>query len=177
MLVTTVVPTGYVAATAWRINRPGHRHDVEAEIGRQLGLQVTLDGVRYPRPGEVVYSGVVLRQEEPRRKGLTEIARARQVRLRRGDRELTLEAEGLRLCGESPKLAMAQVGALLQRSGDVPFERVSLAAPTCDIDLGKDILRYTLREVAGDLPGRSRRRRPSGSATGSRAGARAPGAS
>ena len=149
MLVTTVVPTGYVAVTAWRINRPGHRHEVAAEIGRQLGLQVALDGVRYPRPGEVVYSGVVLRQEEPRRKGLTEIARARQVRLRRGDRELTLEADGLQLFGESPKLAMAQVGALLQRSGDVSLERVTLAAPTCDIDLGKDILRYTPREVAG----------------------------
>ena len=149
MFVVTIVPTGYVAVTAWRINRSGHRHEVEAEIGRQLGLQVTLDGVRYPRPGEVVYRGIVLRQEEPRRKGLTEIARAKQVRLRRNGRELTLEAEGLQLFGESPKLAMAQVGALLQRTDEVKYDRVTLAAPTCDIDLGKDILRYTLREVAG----------------------------
>src|SRR4051794_35369065 len=96
LVVLTVLPTAYVAQTAWRISRPGHRHDVEAEIGRVLGLQVTLDAVRYPRPGEVVYQGVVLRQEEPRRKGLTEVARADVLRLKRGDRELTLEAEGLR---------------------------------------------------------------------------------
>ena len=48
----TVVPTGLVAAYAWRINRPGHVRDVEIELGRQLGLQVTLDAVRYPKPGE-----------------------------------------------------------------------------------------------------------------------------
>jgi hypothetical protein len=109
--------------------------------------------VSYPRPGEVVYRGLVLRQEEPRRKGLTEIARARWLRLRRGYRELTLETDGLRLRGESPKLAMAQVGALLQRSGDSPYERISLSAPTCDLDLSSGAeaggLRFSFREVAG----------------------------
>ncbi len=115
LFVATVLPTGYVVLTAWRIGRPGHLREVEAEIGGRLGLHAMLDGVRYPRPGEVVYLGLVLRQEEPRRKGLTELARARRVRLRRGDRELMLEADGLRLRGESPKLAMAQVGSLLQR--------------------------------------------------------------
>src|ERR1700750_2689568 len=94
MVVTTVVPAIYVALTAWRINRPGHVRDVEVEIGRSIGLQVTLDRVRYPRPGEVVYQGVVLRQDEPRRGGLVEIARAKSVRLHRGKGELTLEAEG-----------------------------------------------------------------------------------
>src|SRR5947209_8753115 len=53
MVVLTVLPTGYVALTAWRIGRPGHLRGVEAEIGQRLGLQATLDGVRYPRPGEV----------------------------------------------------------------------------------------------------------------------------
>ena len=96
---TTVVPTVYVGLTAWRISRPGHVRDVEVEIGRSIGLQVTLDGVRYPRPGEVVYQGVVLRQDEPRRGGLVEVARAKSVRLRRGKAELTLEAEGLSLRG------------------------------------------------------------------------------
>ena len=149
MFVFTVLPTGYVVLTAWRINRPGHLRDVEIQIGQQLGLQVTLDGVQYPRPGEVLYRGIVLRQEEPRRKGLTEIARAKMLRLRRGDHELMLEAQGLRLRGESPKLAMAQVGALLQKSGEIPYERVSLTAPTCDLDLGPESLRFSLREVAG----------------------------
>jgi hypothetical protein len=149
LFVFTVLPSGYVALTAWKIHRPGHLRDVEVEIGRQLGLQVTLEGVAYPRPGEVVYREVVFRQEEPRRKGLTEVARARRVRLRRGDRELTLETEGLRLRGESPKLAMAQVGALLQRSASPAYERVNLSAPTCALDLGPGSLQFDLREVAG----------------------------
>jgi hypothetical protein len=110
---------------------------------------VTLDGVRYPRPGEVEYEGVVLRQEEPRRKGLTELARARRVRLRRGDRELTLEAEGLCLRAESPRLAMEQVGALLQRSGERTYDRVSLSTPTCELELGQELPPFRLRDVAG----------------------------
>src|SRR3954453_23373823 len=100
LLVLTVVPTIYVGATAWRINRGAHLREVEIAIGRPLGLEVSLEGVSYPRPGEVVYRGLVVRQEEPRRKGLTEIGRARELRLRRGYRELTLETEGLRLRGE-----------------------------------------------------------------------------
>src|SRR4051794_12338850 len=65
ILAATVVPTGYVALTAWRIGRPGHLRDVEAALGRGLGLRVALEGIRYPGPGEVEYRGVVLRQEEP----------------------------------------------------------------------------------------------------------------
>src|SRR5205823_2591195 len=47
LLAFTVAPTGYVILTACRINRPGHLRDVEVEIRRQLGLQVTLEGVSY----------------------------------------------------------------------------------------------------------------------------------
>lgn len=149
LVVTAVLPTSYVVVTAWKINRPGHLRDVEVEMSRQLGLQVSLEGVRYPSPGEVIYQGVVVRQEEPRRKGLTEIARARSVRLRRGDRELMVETNGLRLRGESPKLAMAQLGLILQRPSDSTFDRVSLSAPTCALDLDLDNLHFTLRDVAG----------------------------
>jgi hypothetical protein len=151
LFVFTVVPTGYVAWTAWTIRRPGHLHAVEAEIGRRLGLRVAVEGVAYPRPGEVVYRGIVFRQEEPTTKGLTEVARARRVRLRRSDRELTILTEGLRLRGESPRLAMAQVGALLQRAAGPAhnYERVNLTASTCDLDLGAENLRFDLREVAG----------------------------
>jgi hypothetical protein len=151
LVALTVAPTVYVVATAWTISRPGHRRRVEAEIGRLLGLQVSVGAVRYPRPGEVEYQAVVLRQEEPRRKGLTEVARARSVRLRRGDRELTLEAEGLGLRAESPRAALAQVGALLQRSGGDPVERVSLSAPECDLDLGAGVPPYRFREVVVDF--------------------------
>ena len=151
VLVLTVAPTVYVVTTAWRISRPGHRHEVEIEIGRALGLHATLESVRYPRPGEVEYRGVVLRQEEPRGKGLVEVARAARVKLHRGDRELTIETEGLTFRGESPKTVMAQVGALLQRSAEATFERVSLTAPTCDLDLGAGVAPYQLREVVGDF--------------------------
>jgi len=151
LLVFTVLPTAFVAMYAWRINRPGHIRDVEIELGRPLGLQVTLEGVRYPKPGEVVYQGIVLRQEELRGKGLTEIIRAELVRLVRSDRELTVHAENLKLSGESPKQAMAQVGALIQRSGALPFDRIHLAAPTCDLELDRDALRYSLQDLAGEF--------------------------
>ena len=147
MVGTTVVPTAYVGLTAWRINRPGHVRDVEVEVGRSSGLQVTLDRVRYPRPGEVVYQGVVLRQDEPRRGGLVEIARARSVRLHRGKAELTIEAEGLSLRADGPRQAMAQVGALLSGAGQGAYRRVSLAAPACKIDLDKG-LAFDLRDLA-----------------------------
>jgi hypothetical protein len=153
----TVIPTALVGLYAWRINRPGHIRDVEIEVGRQLGLQVTLDGVRYPRPGEVIYEKLVLRQEEPRRKELTEIARAGLVRLVRSDRELTLHAEGLKLSGQSPREALAQLGALIQRSGAIPFARIHLAAENCQVELAREGLHYQVQDVAGEfLADRSR---------------------
>src|SRR5271165_2168296 len=151
LCVFTVLPTMFVGLYAWRVNRPGHIRDVEIDLGRQLGLQVTLEAVRYPRPGEVVYQGIVLRQEEARGKGLFEIARAGLVRLVRGERELTLHAENLKLSGESPKQAIAQIGSLLQRSRALPFERISLAAHACAIDLGQERLRYSLGDLAGEF--------------------------
>lgn len=151
LVVLTVLPTAYVISTAWKISRPGHRREVETQLGQVLGLQVSLEAVRYPRPGEVVYQGVVLRQEEPRRKGLVELARAKSLWLRRGDRELTLETEGLTVRAESPRMAMTQIGALLQRSGDATYDRVSLSAPTCDLDLGAGVPTYRLREVVGNF--------------------------
>ncbi len=148
LVVFTVLPTVFVTFYAWRINRPGHIRDVEIGLGRQLGMQVTLDAVLYPRPGEVVYRGIVLRQEEPRGKGLIEIARAGVLRLVRADRELTVHAEDLSLRGETPKLAMSQIGALIQRSGELDFDHVSLTAPSCKVDLG-DGLTFSVQDVAG----------------------------
>src|SRR6516165_8698201 len=122
LVVLTVLPTAFVAAWAWRIHRPGHIRDVEIELGRQLGLQVSLEAVRYPRPGEVVFRGIVLRHEEPRGGGLTEIARADLVRSVRGDKELTLHAENLKLRGGTPRQAFGQVGSLMQKSTMIPYE-------------------------------------------------------
>ena len=150
MGVLTVAPTVYVAFTAWRIARPGHIRDVEIEIGRSIGLQVTLEGVAYPRPGEVTYKGVVLRQDEPRRGTQVEIVRARSVRLRKSGHELIFETDGLVLRSPGPRQAMAEVGTLLGAAGAGDYRQVSLAAPTCAVDLGGTAkgLRYELRDVA-----------------------------
>jgi hypothetical protein len=64
---------------------------------------------------------------------------------------LTLETEGMRVQGESPRLFMAQVGALLQRGGDAPYERISLSAPSCSLDLGAGASPYELREIVGQF--------------------------
>jgi len=150
LVVLTVLPTVFVAFYAWRINRPGHVRDVEITLGRRLGMQVTLDQAVYPRPGEVVYRGIVLRREEPRSKGLVELARAKTLRLVSAGRELTVHAEDLTLVGETPQEAMATVDALLQRSGELPFDRVNLTVPSCKIELG-DGLVFSARDVAGSF--------------------------
>jgi hypothetical protein len=147
----TVVPTGFIAVVAWRINRPGHVRDVEIELGRQLGLQVTLDAVRYPKPGEVVYQGIVLRQEEPRSKGLIEVARAEVARLQWTDRDLTLHLENPRVRCETPGSGLGQLGLLFQRSGQIPFDRINVSAPTCQVELGREDLTFSLRELAGEF--------------------------
>jgi hypothetical protein len=151
LFVFTVVPTALVGIHAWRINRPSHIRDVEIELGRQLGIQVSLEGVRYPRPGEVVYRGIVLRHEEPRGKGLTEIARADVVRAIRGVHELTLHAENLKLRGDSPKQALEHLGSLIQRSSALPFDRLNLAATSCQLDLGCESLTFSVQGVAGEF--------------------------
>jgi len=151
LFALSVVPTGFVAAIGWRINRPGHVRDVKLELGRQLGLQVTLDQVRYPRPGEVVYRGIVVRQEEPRGKGLAEIIRADQVRVQRANRELTILLENPRLRAENPRQILTQLGALMQRSVQIPFERISVTAASGEVDLGGEDLRFTPREIAGEF--------------------------
>ena len=152
LVVVTILPTIYVGYTAWRIGRPSYLREVEREVGGPLGLKVSLSSVRYPRPGEVVYRGVVIRQEEPRRKGLKEIASANQVWIRRSDRELTVETDGLKIHGESPRLAIAQLGELLQKSSSEPaYERIVLSSPTLDLDLGAGIAPFELRDVVGDF--------------------------
>lgn len=151
LVVLTVLPTAFIAGWAWRIHRPGHIRDVEVELGRRLGLQVTIEAVGYPRPGEVVYQGIVLRHEEPRGGGLTEIARANLVKAARGDRELILHAENLRLRASGPRQALAQAGSLIQKSISLTREKINLAAPHCRIDLGQESLSYEVQDVAGEF--------------------------
>jgi hypothetical protein len=144
-----VAPTASIAWTAWRVNRPAHVREVEAELSRQLGLSVSLEGVRYPRPGSVVYRGAVVRPDESGR--AAETLRAGSVCLRRDGHELTLIVDGLSLHASSPRQAMVQVGTLLHRAGAGEFDRVSLAARTCEVDLGASIASYRLYDLAGVL--------------------------
>jgi hypothetical protein len=151
LLGLTVFPTAIVAAIAWRINQPGHVRDVEIELGRNLGMQVSLASVGYPGPGEIIYRGLVLRGQEPRGKGFAEIARADAVRLSRADHELTVLLENPELHAESPALGLAILDHFIQRSISLPFQRVALGAPTCRIELGRDDLHFTFKDVAGEF--------------------------
>lgn len=150
LAILTVLPTGVTAFHAWRINRPGHVRDVEITLGRQLGLQVTLEAVTYPQPGEILYRGIVLRQEEPRGKGLAEVARAKTLHLIPSGRELVVHAEELAIRGEGPEQGVNQLGGLLQRSGEVSYDRVALTAPTCRIELGPG-LAFRASDLAATL--------------------------
>ena len=117
LLFLTVVPTALVAAIAWRINQPGHIRDVEVELGRNLGMQVSLASVAYPSPGEVVYRGVVVRGQEPRGQSFAEVGRADSIRMHRADRELTVMLENPKLHAESPGQGLALLDLFIQRLG------------------------------------------------------------
>ena len=151
LLVFTALPTLAIAAIAWRINQPGHVRDVEVELGRKLGMHVTLAATSYPGPGEVVYEGLVLRAQEPRGKEFAEIGRADMVRLSRSDHDLTILLENPQLHASSPAQGMSLLDRIIQRSISIPFERVGLSAPACRLDLGKDDLQFTFMDVAGEF--------------------------
>ena len=151
LIVLTALPTLAIGTIAWRINQPGHVRDVEVELGRKLGMHVSLDGTDYPAPGEVVYRGLVLRAQEPQGKGFAEIGRADLVRLNRTDSDLTILLENPRLHAASPGQGMALVDMIIQRSISIPFERVGVSASACRLDLGKDDLQFTFMDVAGEF--------------------------
>jgi hypothetical protein len=151
LVLVTILPTAYVAGVAWRINQPGHVRDVEIELGRQLGLQVTLDKVRYPRPGAVLYQGLVLRHDEPQGKSLAEIFRAEAVRIESDNREWIVQLERAQLHGENPRAALERLGKLLEQSARVPFDKVELTAPDFQIDLGQAGLSFRLTDLAGEF--------------------------
>ena len=119
LLGLTVVPTGLIGAFAWRINRPGHVRDVEIELGRQLGLQVTLEGVRYPKAGEVAYQGIVLRRKNRAARGsLNSLARFGPAATRY--RELIVHLENPRLHCESPRNGLRRSAAFCSASARFP---------------------------------------------------------
>ena len=157
LLAGSVAPTCYVGWLAWTVNRPGHVRDLEIELGRRLGLVVTLGGARYPRPGETLLNQPVFRQEAPQveapsgpsGRSMTEVVRAESILVRGGQAgELGLDCEGLMLSGESPRQALAHLGALLQRLGARnETTRLGLTASRATIHLGSDRLQTTLHDL------------------------------
>lgn len=157
LLAGSVAPTAYVGWLAWTVNRPGHLRDLEIEVGRRLGFVVTLGGVRYPRPNETRLIQPVFRQEAsqpesatgPSGQSLTEIVRAGSILVRGGAAgEIGLECEGLTLTGESPRQALTNLGALLQRLGARnETTRMGLTASRATIQLGPDALRTTVHDL------------------------------
>lgn len=149
LLVTSVVPTVIVTANVWRIARPGHVRDQEVEISRAIGLRVSLDAVRYPRPGQVVYTGVVVRRDERDRGDLAEVVRAEEILIRRVGGESILGAKGLELRGDSPSHALRRLQSTLPRLGLGAGEKVSFSADSCRVSLGDGIAPIETRDLAG----------------------------
>jgi hypothetical protein len=152
-----VAPTVMIALNALRLRRPEHRQEVASALSDRLGARVTLASVSYPRPGETLLRGVVIRQDDAGGKagnapGAGEIARAEVLRLRTEGALLSVEADGLTLRAAGPRQAMAQLGAMLRRagSGGVATE-VALLAPSCHIDPGAGLERFRLRDLAGQV--------------------------
>ena len=161
VVLFSMAPTAFVASTLVRLNRPEHVREVERELGRRLNLHVSIGSVRHPKPGEDVITGLVVRAEEPGRKGTppVEIARASGLRLRRDGRDWAVEADGLTLGGEGPSQSVAQIAALLGRASDAEADRISLSADACSVALGRG-LNYDLKSLAGLLTVRGDRRGP-----------------
>ncbi len=150
LVILTVLPTLCVASLAWQVHRPGHVRDVEVRLGRELGLQVSLRSVRHPSPGVDVLQGIVLRHEEPRGKTFHEVARAERVTIHRSGGEFLVEASNLLLRGENGKQAVEVALGQLGRVAEGSWSRMSLTAPTCEIELGTDgpsVVGFTVREV------------------------------
>ena len=151
LVFLTIVPTGIVAAIAWRINRPGHVRDVEIELSRATRTSGLARLRLLPRARANHLPGRRPAQEEPRGKALAEIARAGAVRLERTGRELTLFVDDPKLRGESPLVGLALLAHLMQRSASIPFERIGVTAPSCQIDLGREDVQFAVRDLAGEL--------------------------
>ena len=152
LLGGAVVPTLLVATIAWRINQPGHVRDVEVRLGRELGCRVTLEAVRYPQPGLVVYHGIIVHTDDPRSGGLNEAVRADSVVVEMTGNEASLIAEGLTFRAESPSQARSILANLIHRSSRFTgLNRVGLSALRCKIEPGLGLESTEVEDLAVSL--------------------------
>lgn len=135
VVVGLILPTIATCWWAFSVNRPGHVRDVEVRLSRALGMQIGLEGVSYPRPGEITLLGVVFRQEEPRGRVFREVARAKLLSLKpQGDGYL-LEGPELSLVADDAETGMAQLGQIIQKTSTASdsIKRLAFAVDHCRI--------------------------------------------
>lgn len=145
VVAAMILPTMATLWWALSINRPGHVRDVEVRLSRAIGLQVGLEGVAYPRPGEVVFTGVVFRQEEPRGRVFREVARAQTLAMKQADGVVLIETPEIELIGESAEESVAHFERLLKKASldQSAMKRVNFVADRC---------RFTLDHGAAGKP-------------------------
>ncbi len=136
LVMGTVAPTAFMIWTALEMRGPAHLRAAEKALTRRIGLNVRVESVRYPRPGEVLYRGVYFAQGEPRGPAYATVARADELHVGHVDREVRVQTVGLRLRGDGPRQAVEQIAGLLGHAGDGSWDRLSLLAPTCHVELG-----------------------------------------
>lgn len=129
----TVAPTLYVGARIHRVGRPAHAREVEAEIGRRLGVLVKVDSASHPRPDVDVLSGVTLSLDD---RADAEIARADSVRIRHDGAEMTLRVGHLAIRGSGASDALEHAILLIRRLASGEGSRLNLIVDRCDVRLG-----------------------------------------
>ncbi len=139
----TIAPTIYIGISVHQLGRPSHLREVEAEIGRRLGVLVRVESARHPRPDVDMLQGVSLRLHDA---DDSEIARADTLRISRDGGEMTLRIGHLQIRGDGASDALNQTLAFLRRMASSEESRINLVADTCEVRLGAKI--EILRELA-----------------------------
>ncbi|MFM1802502.1 MAG: hypothetical protein RJA81_1854 [Planctomycetota bacterium] len=135
VVLALILPTIVTLWWVWTVNRPGHVRDVEVQLSRQLGMQIGLDAVRYPRPGEMILVNPVFRHEEPRGRVFRELARAKSIVLKTGQDQLQVEAFAMQIVSDSADSAVSRLSQILSRmnqQGATPV-RIAFSADTCEV--------------------------------------------
>ena len=145
-----ILPTVLVAGwcVAWHL--PGHVSAEARRLTRQLGLDVTLEGLRHLRPGVVLYEGLELADPETGRSVL-------RCRLLEARRTKTADQQGqpqtsLVLIASQPEIDSAgldRLGRMLQRQTGRPEVDVRLAA--AEATLLADENSQTLTDLQGGV--------------------------
>ncbi|MDB5350016.1 MAG: hypothetical protein JWN86_1263 [Planctomycetota bacterium] len=146
LALLTIAPTAYVAHSAYRVRQPSHLRDVEAEIGRRLGVLVRVDHASHPRPDVDVFRGVSLRLDHA---GHAEFARADILRVTRENTETTLRIDRLHLRGDGAEDALEQVISMMRRLATSDAERIGLVAEECTLETATGT--ETIHELAAIL--------------------------